>query len=556
MRSSFEQRPPETLDERSANQLHVAHVPKPRGLIRTLVTRFLQLAGATVLAAVLFYAVLVISFALLKPTITFDPIAELDAAALAVPEEQRAWPIVASAAPLFRQVYATSTNAETPFHELLGTPPSEPDWPVLVAALAANRETIDLLQTLVWYEHLGLVLSTDLNWIDAGDPAAGSKSQQGSPALPPGQPIVFRSNELIDYHLLELQFYIGRVTRLLISDVEAAIQERDPQRAERSLLAAARLERLAPSWRREFALANTSYVTGACVWSAWPARGLFSDEALRRMSAELVQSRKKQVDLSSDFLRIRHLVQYSFSDNGSGDGLLTFDGWISIRKQLMWPTGSRHAGPLETLYELAMSPVTSAFGLTRREYQSVSEGAITELSERLRKPLWEYHPDGPPPNTIQRMAQDPAWRRRAPLVADSAEEHFRLVRLTHIIRMHQDVVLAAIALELFKRSTGAWPPSLAALVPDFLDTVPIDCFTGDPLGYTIKDGEPLLYCVGIDLDDDGGRAPSVDETRRTPIVRSERVSNWLPRAELERRLADPRLHTPDGDWVLLPVSRD
>ncbi len=49
-----------------------------------------------------------------------------------------------------------------------------------------------------------------------------------------------------------------------------------------------------------------------------------------------------------------------------------------------------------------------------------------------------------------------------------------------------------------------YPPELESLVPDYLDAVPLDPFTGDPLKYELTDGGFLLYSVGPNETDDGG----------------------------------------------------
>jgi hypothetical protein len=54
---------------------------------------------------------------------------------------------------------------------------------------------------------------------------------------------------------------------------------------------------------------------------------------------------------------------------------------------------------------------------------------------------------------------------------------------------------------------GRLPASLAALVPEFAASAPIDPMSGKPLCYRVnEDGTFLLYSVGEDGKDDGGDA--------------------------------------------------
>jgi hypothetical protein len=70
-----------------------------------------------------------------------------------------------------------------------------------------------------------------------------------------------------------------------------------------------------------------------------------------------------------------------------------------------------------------------------------------------------------------------------------------------------NMVSAAIALERFRLSHHTHPAALANLVPEFLQTVPVDCMDGHDLRYRLNpDGTYLLYSVGDDGIDNGGDA--------------------------------------------------
>jgi len=59
---------------------------------------------------------------------------------------------------------------------------------------------------------------------------------------------------------------------------------------------------------------------------------------------------------------------------------------------------------------------------------------------------------------------------------------------------------------LYKSRTGSYPESLGALVPGILKEVPVDPFTGRPLVYR-RDGEGfIVYSLGSNQKDDGGRS--------------------------------------------------
>jgi hypothetical protein len=78
-----------------------------------------------------------------------------------------------------------------------------------------------------------------------------------------------------------------------------------------------------------------------------------------------------------------------------------------------------------------------------------------------------------------------------------------------------------LACRVFKARTGRYPDSLAELVPDLVPAVPIDPFTGDPLVYR-REGEGfVVYSLGSNQKDDGGRS-----TWTVSQLVTERDDDW------------------------------
>ena len=68
------------------------------------------------------------------------------------------------------------------------------------------------------------------------------------------------------------------------------------------------------------------------------------------------------------------------------------------------------------------------------------------------------------------------------------------------------LALTAVALEQFRAAHGnRYPGALAELAPDFLPAVPVDPFDGQPLRYRKQDAGYVLYSIGPDLKDNGGK---------------------------------------------------
>ncbi len=77
----------------------------------------------------------------------------------------------------------------------------------------------------------------------------------------------------------------------------------------------------------------------------------------------------------------------------------------------------------------------------------------------------------------------------------------------HSRRYHAQVrcVLGAVAAERYRRARGRWPATLADLTPAFPGAVPLDPYDGKPLRYRKLPDGVVVYSVGLDGNDDGGR---------------------------------------------------
>jgi hypothetical protein len=67
-----------------------------------------------------------------------------------------------------------------------------------------------------------------------------------------------------------------------------------------------------------------------------------------------------------------------------------------------------------------------------------------------------------------------------------------------------------LALRAYQLTHGNLPPDLSALVPEFLDEVPVDDFDGQQLRYSVE--KKIVYSVGKNLKDDGGDDRGQEET--------------------------------------------
>jgi hypothetical protein len=106
------------------------------------------------------------------------------------------------------------------------------------------------------------------------------------------------------------------------------------------------------------------------------------------------------------------------------------------------------------------------------------------------------------------LPSDPMNRILLPLFAQACYKQYATVALDRLLETQ-------LALRAYELDHGRYPDSLAQLAPKYLPSVPQDPFTdGLPLKCHLNDDGYLLYSVGPDVNDDGGK-PMYDPTRST-----------------------------------------
>lgn len=128
----------------------------------------------------------------------------------------------------------------------------------------------------------------------------------------------------------------------------------------------------------------------------------------------------------------------------------------------------------------------------RRLLETNAQWMDTAIAQ-ARQPYFKYSGEPPLPKDLISLILLPAYGRVRFKEAESDTQNALLV--------------TTLALQTYKLDHGAYPPSLTALVPGYLNTVPTDPFAlSGPLRYKRVSGKYLLYSVGPDGKDDGGRA--------------------------------------------------
>lgn len=96
------------------------------------------------------------------------------------------------------------------------------------------------------------------------------------------------------------------------------------------------------------------------------------------------------------------------------------------------------------------------------------------------------------------------------LAAEGLKLHFRIVSSYDRLELFRRFTMTVFALARYREEQGRYPERLDQLVPAFLANLEIDVFSGKPLLYRRTADGFVLYSVGPNGQDDGGRTYSED----------------------------------------------
>ncbi len=463
----------------------------------------------------------------LKPNIARNFSAEFNKTLEAAPEE--------SAAPLMWEAIGrirarpTYMDDDQEIEVWGGELPGEAGYEEMLAWLATPelQEALDYWRQAAQRRKLGVELT------DAVDPglaeafaAAGRPSDVAAPSVNPSMISI----------LLPYLGEMRNAARLLTGDARLAVHEGDPDRAIADVEATVGLAYLAgehPTIISQLvALALAGQAGDMAMEVLRSAGDSMNGAQLARLDAALADS-IGCADMAHGFSGERamwaDMVQRTYSDNGRGGGLMTVEGAWSLDGGLF---GAPRVPPTvpEKIGAFAMAVASPG----RAEVTEVGEGVYDTATELIAVPMWEFESSpvrtklgelstariGPMSEMLPGLESAILTAKRGEFLAEGAR--------------------CVVAVHRYHAEHGAWPASLDALVGEFLDAVPLDMYTGEPLQYERTEEGFKLWSVGYDRDNDGGRP-------------AETTRNWDVLGTTQSMVqADPDL---DGDLVFWPSEQ-
>ncbi len=533
-------------DVKQAARLIARAKKRQRSLLWQTYATITRALGWATAALFVLYVGLAIRFFTGSPKITRDYLAELTAPIRAVPESQRAWPHYRES------LLAMEDSPEV--REIDAPLPGEPGWEVVADWLERNQGPIAQMRRAgMTYTSLGYVPKVGVYEDDYRLWARREKktleeykagvSQRHHPSEAPATVAALLPPVAEARHL----------GRILWDDARVAVQANQPQRALDDINACLgmamqlREQRILISDLVTLAVLAGTFDLIKDVLADHPA--FWSDTALQDLAHRIAA-------LTDDSLMVRFdgeramfadVLQSMYTDDGHGDGHLTAQGW-NVLNSLAGVTS--HAAeewtsnPIETI----AGPAVMAISASRADLQSRYDQFLNAVAGEMAKPLWERTRDVGQ-EFIDRLDMERLSKQRFMVIRLLVPALSRASFNSDTLEMRRDGLLVAISLELYKRNHRDYPPSLADLVPHYLPQVPLDRFNGKPLGYLVRSGKPVIYGVGSDMNDDGGKPLQRNsEGRLTVEGGAQSIARW--------NLGVPHENAVDADWILFPRERD
>jgi hypothetical protein len=464
------------------------------------------------------------------PKIARNFSAEQNATILATSESERAWPV-------YREVLIGMGPAPAEFYRGYG-PWVDADTPVVASFVRRNQGALEKVRNASQRSILGYSLSD-------GEPYEDYRVRTRH--LPPGaaEPRPPTSNPLLWCSMMTPLLEVGVLSQSLASDAILSAGESDGERMTADLLAMMRLadhigENPGPLVT---SFAAMYFAEALRTWGhlMTAAPNMFDEPRLQALEAAARGFAGGKIEVRFDFARVafHDVMQRVYTDDGNGNGYFYLPGFLELQ-------------PLFPFIEAPLKAIAVTAPLTKERYYSRKE-SVAEFERLLQlaaadtaRPIWKCV-DWPHAQARDRLQADPRWRIVHLLTESYDDDHAHLERVVQ----QRDAVLAASAILRFQRRHGAWPTTLKRLIPEFLGSLPVDRCDGQSLLYRVTPAGPLLYSVGTDGDDDGGRAPLIkvpDYDYSNPSYPPKYVQwpcHWLSVSSGENL---------EGDVILWPVA--
>jgi hypothetical protein len=469
------------------------------------------------------------------PKLVRNYAAELNAAVLAVPEGERAWPVYRE---VITKLHRTSPDATLRIHDCRHLPFTVPNREKGARFIRSQRQLLERAREATRRKALGQILSDGTSQEDVVFNArhqndwSRPQAEQAAPRRP-------RENPPLLTVLLTAAAESEELFDLLVADACVAAHDGDTPRMIENLLA---LLRMAAQTREAPILVNdmisaSRFIKALQAWGhlMYEVPELFDEPGLAMLENEArsYAAGTISVRLEGERATFEDIVQRCYADDGDGDAYFFIEG-----------LDNGLGGQSITWWTKLLAPLATGRFPSRNQLLAEYDRIMKIAEGDLRRPLWQCT-DWPYRNEVRSHQGDVRYGLITLLVSNFENCHQTFQRAIEF----RDAVLAAAALVRYQKKMGRWPQQLDELMPQYLAALPLDRQTGNPLLYALGTDRPVLYTSGNVGTDDGGMPARLAPSGNYPGQlghKPERPWHWENVNE-----AMPPLH---GDRILWPVT--
>lgn len=506
--------------------------------------------GATLAVCIAMYAVLLARFYLASPTISLNVVKELNGPILKTAPDDRAWPL-----------YIRAKIEFGPYEDFTGkvsgvepTRPGDENWEAYAEWLKKHAPALETVRAAAAKPVLGYLYRAGT------DPEYAKALEATNPGYTYDPSAEEQTDNPIGYSILLPQLgEMRRFARALRADAYLAASEGDRARFLADVEALLGIgeqalgERFIIGQTVGFAIADLALDV---ILEHVDRPDFLGATDLRDVAHKLAGfggGGHISLDLSLEALLIEDILQRYFSDDGHGDG--RYIGAVEQTESLYRDWGL--VKPKGYRLMRAVQPVQSVIMPSRAEIREMARRAVAAAAVDDALPPWRH--DERSSDALHQEVLEASVYKVVPFlrsltfvgdegpIASSCGWRDRFLA-------KRDATLAVIGMESYRRDRGRWPSSLDELVPAFLPAVPLDPCDGKALRYAAPRSEserPVLYSIGVDGVDDGGKVPETEAGRF-----GVHHLYWLGKFRSTAARTPEEQASLDavrGDWVLWPV---
>lgn len=490
------------------------------------------------------YSILFIRFYAGTPSITHDYTNEINTKARSVKPENRAWPLYREAILTLKHALIKAQEINPALNESLYDPEEE-IWPQMLTFLNSQQPAIEKLRSAASKPGLGYIATAYISPEDK--PLMPGDTDDPAKQDPNYIPSLI---EIKLPYLSELRF----AAKILAADTTRAALANDSQTTTQNLLCLINMSnhsREIPTIIGDLvSMALLTLTEDRITYILQNQPDLLTEQQLQKLAHALtaIWDNKNKINLSynEERLMFYDTVQRVYTDDGNGNGRLTKEGVRYIKGFTDYNSINNNTqdNPNQDLLNSTWGCLLDLVIADRKSMTTEYDRLMNIMLKYDKTPLWQRTE-----NTfeieLESLFKPFPWNMRYELIRILLPALSRVSVNAEIAALRRDATLTILALEQYHKKHHNYPQTLNQLIPDYLTTIPIDRFDGNPLRYKLtKDNNNfVLYCIGIDMDDDHGNPPDPPIKTRTRY----KIEDWRPPTELT---TIPPNTLPDGDWIL------